>query len=99
MCPLSRSAIPLAKLSKAVPHVVKPVTTEPQAAEEQPAEQQAKPTEIVVHLSGECTVNNTVTPLRLHLRGYFTDVLQRNRKTRSCKVDNRKVKPSFMVKH
>ena len=51
--------------------------------------------EVVVHLTGECAVNNSVTPIRIHLRGYFTKLLQKNKQKRSQRVDQRKVKPHF----
>ena len=49
-------------------------------------------TEIVVNLSGECTVNDTVTPIQLHLRGYFTKILQKNKQG---KKHTQKLKPQF----
>ena len=49
----------------------------------------------VLELSGNCSINGTVTPIRLHLRGYFTKVLQKNRQHRDRQVDKRKVRPKF----
>ena len=51
--------------------------------------------DIVLELSGNCSINGTVTPIRLHLRGYFTKVLQKNRQHRDRQVDKRKVRPKF----
>ena len=51
--------------------------------------------DIVLELSGNCSINGTVTPVRLYLRGYFTKVLQKNRQHRDRQVDKRKVRPKF----
>ena len=51
--------------------------------------------DIVLELSGNCSINGTVTPIRLHLRGYFTKVLQKNRQHRDRQVDKCKVRPKF----
>jgi len=84
----SRAAILPEKLSKSAPHV-NPSSSKPQTQEA------SSTSEIVICLTGECTVNNTVTPIRLHLRGYFTKLLQENKQRRSQPADKRK---NFMVK-
>ena len=63
LCPLSRDAIPSHKLSKAL-LLAKSFTPEPQSTESGHSEQaEGAKTEIVIHLDGVCTINDTVTPL------------------------------------
>ena len=92
LCPLTRSAIPPEKLIKSAPHHEKPSSPEPQSTQQSSS---CSENSVIVTLSGECTLNDTVTPIRLHLRGYFTNVLQKNKQTRSRPIDKRKVKPQF----
>ena len=68
LCPVSREAIPTHKLSTALPHTKPPV--EP-------------PPTITVEITGKCTIGDSVTPIRLHLRGYFSSLLQKKQATKS----------------
>ena len=52
-------------------------------------------TKVVINLTGECTVNSTVTPIRLHLRGYFSQLLQKNKLGRRHTTNKQKLKPKF----
>lgn len=91
LCPLSREAIPSHRLSKADPH--KSLPTQQHLDVEAPT----SPSEVVIQLSGECTVNNAVTPIRLHLRGYFSQLIHKNKQSR-CQQDKagkRRIKPKF----
>ena len=108
LCPLSREKIPPHKLRKADPYVKLP---DSKSSEEETASGTDKPSQsdvgmnsesnclpkqsVVLELSGECTINKTITPVRLHLRGYFTEVLQKNRQQRTRQMDKRKVRPKF----
>ena len=58
------------------------------------ADSESNATEVVINLSGECTVNNTVTPIRLHLKGYFTQLLQKNKPVRRP-GNKQKQKPKY----
>ena len=49
-------------------------------------------TEIMAALSGVCTVNDSMTPIRLHLRGYFSKPLQKNKQHKRRARDKRKAK-------
>ena len=53
--------------------------------------------EIVVQLSRECTINNTVTPIRRHLRGYFSQLIHKNKQSRCQhnKAGKLRIKPKF----
>ena len=48
-----------------------------------------------VNLVGTCTVNKSVTPIRLELRCYFSQLLKKNREKQSHPTDRHKVKPRF----
>ena len=50
--------------------------------------------EVVIQLSGTFTYEKTITPIPLHLRGYFADLLQKKKKY-TKQIDRRKVKPRF----
>ena len=52
-------------------------------------------TEVVIHLTGELSMNSTVTPIRLHLRGYFAHLLQKNKLGRKRTENKQKLKPKF----
>ena len=41
------------------------------------------------------TINTVVTPIRLHLKGYFTHILQKNKEGRKRAVNKQKHKPQF----
>ena len=81
LCPVSREAVSSHKLSTALPHT-KPHDVEP-------------PPTITVEMTGKCTVGNAVTPIRLHLRGYFSSLLQKNKPQKGQAADKRKAKPRF----
>ena len=53
------------------------------------------PVEIVVNLTGKCQVNTFVTPIKLHLRGYFAKILHKNKETRKRTENKQKIKPQF----
>ena len=109
LCPFNRDAIPADKLSKADPHKTSSESERPEEGQDrassepvsgrkgsqQNKEAQGQDSEIVVTLSGECTINNTVTPIRLHLKGYFTQLLQKNKQGRKRVVNKQKHKPQF----
>lgn len=42
-----------------------------------------------------CTIDDTVTPIRFHLRGYFSKLLQKNKQHWGCRADKRKTKTHF----
>ena len=92
-------AISPLKLNKADPHVDTKPPEKPQAVSQDPQDQSQPPSQdpadFEIRLCGQCTINQTVTPIRMHLKGYFTKVLQKNRQARNPKVDKRKVKPKF----
>jgi hypothetical protein len=50
--------------------------------------------EVVIHLSGTLAYEKTITPIRLHLRGYFADLLQKKKEC-TKQTDRRKLKPRF----
>ena len=52
-------------------------------------------TEVVIHLTGEFSMNSTVTPNRLHLREYFAHLLQKNKLGRKHTENKQKLKPKF----
>ena len=53
------------------------------------------PVEIVVNLTGECRVNTSITPIKLHLRGYLAKILHKNKEARKRTENKQKVKPQF----
>ena len=111
LCPLSREKIPPHKLRKADPYVKLPDSKSSEEETAGQSNGTDKPSQsdggmnsesndlpkqcVVLELSGECTINKTITPVRLHLRGYFTEVLQKNRQQRTRQMDKRKVRPKF----
>ena len=48
-----------------------------------------------MNLSGECTVAKTTTPAWLYLKGYFTDLLRKNKQQRKGTQSERKHQPQF----
>jgi hypothetical protein len=44
--------------------------------------------EVFIHLSGTLTYEKTITPIRLHLKGYFADILQRKKEYTNQQTDN-----------
>ena len=82
LCPVSREAIPSHKLSTALPHAKPHDDVEP-------------PPTITVEMTGNCTVGDSVTPIRLHLRGYFSNLLHKNKPQKSKASDKQKAKPRF----
>lgn len=67
--PLSRDAIPASRLSKSLPF--QKVTSATSQSE--------LPEVIEIQASGTMTCGSTMTPIRLHLRGYFSRILQKKR--------------------
>lgn len=72
LCPFNRAAIPSDKLTTAQPHR-KPPATQPEMASDS--------NEVILRLSGEVVIKSSITHIRLHLRGYFSDLLQKNKWT------------------
>ena len=46
-------------------------------------------------MSGKNKVDKKITPIRLHLRGGFSSLIQGNKQQNGCTTDNRKIKPRF----
>ena len=42
-----------------------------------------------------CTINDADTPIRLHLQGYFSQLLQKNKQRKCGPTDKRKTTPRF----
>ena len=105
LCPFNREAIPAHKLSKADPHKISSASEQhpgegqdgvnTSSSSEADKEAHGQGTEVVVNLTGECTINTVVTPIRLHLKGYFTHILQKNKEGRKRAVNKQKHKPQF----
>ena len=94
LCPLSRDAISSHRLTKSLPFSQSASVTS-STAEENESSSSSQPTAIEV--VGTCTVSNgqSVTPLRLHLRGYFTKLLEKKRERPAKRRDKTKTKPRF----
>ena len=45
-------------------------------------------------LTGTCTISSTITPIRLYLKGYFAQLLQR-KKSKAVSTEKSRVKPRF----
>lgn len=59
-------------------------------------------TDVVLKLSGKYTINNTVTPIKFHLTGYFTEVLCKNYvlgTKEAVKWISAKIDPKSMERH
>lgn len=59
-------------------------------------------TDVILKLSGKCTINNTVTPIKFHLTGYFTEVLRKNYilgSKEAVKWISAKIDPNSMERH
>ena len=85
--PLSRDAIPAHRLTKSLPFSQPAPATSSSASSLQPT---------TVEVVGVCTIGNTVTPIRLHLRGYFSKLLEKKRERPAGKRgDKCKAKPRF----
>ena len=97
LCPLSRAAIPSSRLTKALPFSRPPPTRpmQPQPAETSSSHSKAEEqTAVTIELVGTCTVESTVTPVRLQLTGYFSQLIKKNKEnTTKARPDKRKVKP------
>ena len=99
LCPLSRAAIPSSRLTKALPFSRPPPTRpmQPQPAETSSSHSEAEEqTAVTIELVGTYTVESTVTPVRLQLTGYFSQLIKKNKEnTTKARPDKRKVKPRF----
>ena len=99
LCPLSRAAIPSSRLTKALPFSRPPPTRpmQPQPAETSSSHSEAEEqTAVTIELVGTCTVESTVTPVRLQLTGYFSQLIKKNKEnTTKARPDKCKVKPRF----
>ena len=53
-----------------------------------------------VHVTGNCTINECVTPIRLELKCYFADIILQKKTTHSTTepADKQKVKAAFYGK-
>lgn len=92
LCPFSRESISPTQLNKALP-ISKPRPAVPPKS--QPTVPSDDSNAVSVELVGTCTIKSAVTPIRLHLRGYFSQLLQKNRERSTHPADKRKVKPRF----
>ena len=96
--PLSRGAISASKLLKALPHSHDPIQESQKKVSKDNASQPkgSEKSEITVEVTAKCTVNNVVTPIRLHLRGYFSKLLKDNKPCRrGGPASKYKTKPRF----
>jgi len=50
---------------------------------------------IAVEVVGTCTLGKSTTPMRLHLRGYFSNLLEKKREKTVNRGDKCKAKPQF----
>ena len=91
--PLDRSILPQHKFDKGIPFVG------PSDKNTTPQEQGAAEEEegcMSVHVTGNCTINECVTPIRLELKCYFADILQKKTThSTSEPADKQKVKAAF----
>lgn len=86
--PLSRDAIPASRLSKSLPFQRDTASA--------CASSTSKPPETIeIHATGSLTFGGTTTPIRLHLRGYFSKLLQKKREKPVKAGDKCKAKPHF----
>ena len=96
--PMSRDAIPVDLLTKSLPFSSQPATATGSTATTgsiASCKGTTSSTEMhAIELVGACTIGSSTTPIRLHLRGYFSKFLQkRERPTR--REDKSKTKPRF----
>ena len=91
--PLSRDAIPVDRLTKSLPFSSQPVTAtgSPASCKDTTSSTETHAIELV----GTCTIGSTTTPIRLHLRGYFSKLLQKKRERPTRREDKSKTKPRF----
>ena len=89
--PLSRDAIPADRLTKSLPFSSQPATATGSTAS---CKDTSSTERHVIELVGTCTIGSMTTPIRLHVCGYFSKLLQkRERPTR--REDKSKAKPRF----
>ena len=90
ICPLDRSVLPQHKLDKGLPFVGpsdKNTASQGQRAEEEEC--------MAINITGNCTINECVTPVRLELKCYFANILQKKTGRLRDQTDKQKVKPTF----
>ena len=90
--PLSRDAIPADRLTKSLPFSNQPATATGSTAS---CKDTSSTETHVIELVGTCTIGSTTTPIRLHLRGYFSKLLQKKRERPTRREDKSKAKPRF----
>ena len=90
--PLSRDAIPADRLTKSLPFSSQPATATGSTAS---CKDTGSSETHVIELVGTCTIGSTTTPIRLHLRGYFSKLLQKKRERPTRREDKSKAKPRF----
>ena len=93
--PLSREAISSSKLMKALPFSGDSSSSDCSDLEQSSHTEQARSSDhtVTVKLHGTCTVDSSITPIRLELKGYFSNLLQKKQAHKA--VDKQKVKPKF----
>ena len=90
---MSRDAIPVDRLTKSLPFSSQPATAASSTAS---CKDTTSLTEMhAIELVGTCTVGSSITPIRLHLRGYFSKLLQKKRERPTRREDKSKTKPHF----
>ena len=93
--PLSREAISSSKLMKSLPFSGDSSSSDCSDREQSLHTEQARSPDhtVTVKLHGTCTVDSSITPIRLELKGYFSKLLQKKQAHKA--VDKQKVKPKF----
>ena len=89
---MSRDAIPADRLTKSLPFSNQPATATGSTAS---CKDTSSTETHVIELVGTCTIGSTTTPIRLHLRGYFSKLLQKKRERPTRREDKSKAKPRF----
>ena len=90
--PLSRDAIPVDCPTKSLPFSSQSATATGSTAS---CKDTGSTETHVIELVGTCTIGSTTTPIRLHLRGYFSKLLQKKRERPTRREDKSKAKPCF----
>ena len=86
--PLDRSVLPQHKLDKGLPFVGS--SNKNTASQGQRAEEEC----MAINITGNCTINECVTPVRLELKCYFANILQKKMGRLRDRTDKQKVKPT-----
>ena len=83
LCPFNRDAIPASKLTKSLPF-----------QSQQATETSTSPP--TIEITGTCTIEAvSSTPIRVHLRGYFTKILEKKREKSAKRGDKCKARLQF----